>query len=481
MDGLKNRQLRADLLLLVITAIWGGTFVMVKGAVSAYPVFPFLTLRFGLAVLALLPLGWRGLRSLDWRGLGSGALIGLFLFAGYAFQTVGLQYTSASKAGFITGLSVVMVPLISALWLRRLPHLRSVMGVLAATIGLALLSLSGHFSLAKGDLYVLLCALSFALHIVSVGAFAPKADPLGLTLVQVSTVALASAIVSLFTHLPWPSPTPQTWAAAGFTGVLATAVAFAVQTTMQRFTTPTHTALIFTAEPLFAALFAVFFAGDSLTTRSIVGGALIIAGTIISEIRWSKATATYVSRFLSPHYVIVPSVLVLGLADPGSWRRGLFWAVGIGLPAIAGTLLLWARELRRGGISDWHISDRRERLHAMPIIISLVATALPLSILIVFDGPALLVALTLSAFALVILNLLITLRWKVSQHVSSIAATSTLIAAALGMSATPLFLLIPLVAWARVKVGAHTVMQTVVGGIVGVTITFATLRFLGIA
>jgi len=117
----KWRQLRADLLLLLVTLIWGSTFVMVKDATASYPIFPFLTLRFGLATLALLLIGWRRLPSLGWKGVGAGVLIGLFLFSGYALQTFGLRYTSASKAGFITGLSVAIVPVLSTLLLRRRP------------------------------------------------------------------------------------------------------------------------------------------------------------------------------------------------------------------------------------------------------------------------------------------------------------------------------------------------------------------------
>jgi len=111
----RRQQYAADGLLLLVTAVWGSTFVMVKDAVAAYPVFPFLSLRFAMGLVALLLIGWRRLRSLDRANSVAGFLAGLFLLGGYAFQTLGLQYTSASKAGFITGLSVVLVPLLSAI------------------------------------------------------------------------------------------------------------------------------------------------------------------------------------------------------------------------------------------------------------------------------------------------------------------------------------------------------------------------------
>ena len=476
----KRRQIWADLLLLLVTLIWGSTFVMVKDAVAAYPVFPFLTLRFGSATLALLSIGWKRLPSLGWRGIGAGMLIGLFLLAGYGFQTAGLQYTSASKAGFITGLSVAMVPVFSALLLRRLPTVESIIGVCLATIGLALLTLTQSLGVAKGDMLVLFCALSFALHIVSVSAFAPRIDALALTIVQLGTVTVASAVISLSTSCAWPVPAPSTWFAAGFTGVLATAVAFTIQTMMQRFTTPTHTALIFTGEPVFAAMFGVLLAHDMITAQSVAGGILIIAGTIISEIRWSEKTAATVSRFISPHYTAGPLLLILGLTDPVSWRRGLLWATGMSLLALVGPLLIMTRELRKGGISDWHVSSRQERLQPIPVIAAITATGVPLLILWAFDGPRALLVTFVSAFAVAIFNLAVTLWWKISQHVSGIAATTTLVTAVVGVGAAPLLLLIPLVAWARVKVGAHTVMETVVGGTTGAAIAFLTLRVCGL-
>jgi drug/metabolite transporter (DMT)-like permease len=479
-----RRRLVADSLLLLVTVIWGSTFVMVKDAVTDYPVFPFLALRFTLAALALLPLGWRGLRSLGWKGLGAGALIGIFLLAGYGFQTLGLQHTSASQAGFITGLSVVMVPILAALVLRKAPGVEALLGVALATIGLALLSLNlgaGALNVAHGDLLILLCALSFAAHIVSVSAFAPDRDPIALTIVQVSVVALVSAAISSFTPGGWPVPQPSTWFAAAFTGVLATAVAFGLQTSMQRFTTPTHTALIFAGEPVFAAVFGVLLAGDMMTTRGVVGGLLIVAGTVVSEIRWSERAARLISRFLAPQYVVPGWLLVLALADSAPWQQGLLWATGLGIVSVALPLLVMVREIRLGRITDWHISERSERVQLIPITVGIIAAGLPLGILTLYDGPRTLALGFATALALMLFNLLVTFHWKISQHVSTIAATTTLVTGVLGMGAAPSMLLIPLVAWARVKVGAHTTMQVLAGGLAGVTFSVLALRLFWLA
>jgi drug/metabolite transporter (DMT)-like permease len=476
----RRRQLGADLALLLVTLIWGGTFVMVKDAVRAYPVFGFLAIRFGLGLAVLLLIGWPRLRTLSLRNVASGALLGLFLLGGYAFQTLGLQYTTASKAGFITGLNVAIVPVLSALVLKQRPQSAAIIGVVLATVGMGLLSLSQSLQIGQGDLLVLLCAVSFALHIVGVSAFAPSIDPIALTIVQVGVAAAASALIMLLSGEPWAAPTPPVWGAAAFTGVLATAVAFGVQTAAQRFTTPTHTALVFTAEPVFAALFGVWLAGDLLTARMALGGVLILAGTLISEIPWSHRTAALVSRYMAPQYVITLLLLVLGLTDPVSWRRGLVWVLVVGLPFVLIMLGVFRRALRRGHISDWHITDRRERLQPAIVAASLLFTAAPMLILYLFGGPRWMLAAALSGFLLVVINLMITLLWKISQHVSGIALGATLATANLGLLAAPILLLIPLVAWARVKVGAHTVAQTVAGGLTGVLITMCALALLGL-
>ncbi|MFH1085720.1 MAG: DMT family transporter [Chloroflexota bacterium] len=476
-----RRQLWADALLLLVTLIWGSTFVMVKDAVATYPVFSFLALRFGLATAALLVIGGRRLRSLGWRGAGAGVLIGVCLLGGYAFQTLGLQHTSASKAGFITGLYVVIVPALSALVLRKRPPAEAVLGVILATIGLGLLSFERDLTIARGDLLVLACALSFGLHIVAIAALGARYDPIALTTVQVATVAVASAVISSVSQHPWTAPSAATWGAAAFTGILATALAFGIQTAVQRFTTPTHTALIFTGEPVFAALFGFALGGDVLTPAHLAGGALIIIGTLVSEVRWSVRTAQVVSRFLSPHYMALPLILVMALADSVPWWQALLWSGVTGLVGIAAPLAVHTWSYRRGRISDWHISERRERVQPVLILTSLAAATLPLALLLAFDGPRALVVVYLTALVLVVVNVIITLWWKISQHVASAAASTALLTAALGPWAAPLMLLIPLVAWARIKVGAHTVRQTLAGGLAGLCVTLLVLRAYGLA
>ncbi len=299
---MNRRQLLADISLLSVTAIWGGTFVMVKEAVSAFPVFAFLFIRFTLATLSLLPLRPWLERNVSVfrapgahrgrRGLLAGAVLGLVLTAGYGFQTFGLQYTTPAKAGFITGLSVVIVPTLAAIVMRRPPERSVWVGVLLATAGLALLSLNRDLRPQFGDVLVFFCAISFALHILITGYLAPGHAPLDLTLGQLATTALLSGLISFLWERPWPAPNAQMLFAALFTGLLASTFAFTVQTLAQRFTTASHTALIFSTEPVFAALFSFLLGVEPLTVRVLVGGGLILAGMAVAElgpIMWARA------------------------------------------------------------------------------------------------------------------------------------------------------------------------------------------------
>lgn len=284
---MNRRQIVADFPLLLVALIWGATFVMVKEAVSQIGVFTFLTLRFLVAALVLTLIFWPRLRASSLREFLAGALVGFFLFGGYALQTIGLRYTSVSKTGFITGLSVVIVPLLSTLILGRKPDLNSLVGVLLATTGLGLLTLR-DLSVAQGDLWVLGGAVAFALQIVALGRFAPQMKTDSLATIQVATVALLSAPFAWAREGAPLQMSDQVWFAISFTGIVATSLAFLAQSKAQRLTSPTHTALIFATEPVFAALFGYLLLQERLGWRELLGCALILAGMIVGEIGVSK-------------------------------------------------------------------------------------------------------------------------------------------------------------------------------------------------
>lgn len=277
-----RRTLGWEIALAGVALVWGATFVTVQDAVERIPPMLFVALRFALAAAVMGAAGaFRGLTRADAR---DGAAIGLALFGGYAFQTVGLQYTTASNAGFITGLFVVFTPLLGAAVLRRLPTLSAGAGVALATAGLVLLAMPEGFRVNRGDALVLACALSFATHIVLLGRLAPGRSPARLAAVQCITVAALSGLTSATAERAAPAIGADVWWTIALTGIVASALAFFVQTAAQRVIPPTRTAIILTAEPVFAGVFGYLLAGEVLTARGYLGAALILAGILAAEL-----------------------------------------------------------------------------------------------------------------------------------------------------------------------------------------------------
>jgi drug/metabolite transporter (DMT)-like permease len=275
----------AEIYLLGIVIIWGSTFAIVKGILDQIMPFTFLAYRFFWAAFILGLIFWKRLKNIDQIILGKGFLVGIFLFLGYTFQTVGLKYTTATKAGFITGLSVVLVPIISHFFIREKISKNSILGVILAVIGLWFLNYSNSFNFNFGDFLVLLCAVSFAMHIISVGLYARKVDYVLLVIVQLTTVFVLSFLMALFferpgIHLYYPA---GVWWSIILTGIFATALAFYMQNKFQRYSTATKTAIIFSGEPIFGAIFAYLLLGEKVGLIAWIGGLLIIFGMIISQ------------------------------------------------------------------------------------------------------------------------------------------------------------------------------------------------------
>ena len=273
-----------------VAAIWGATFVMVKGAVSRYPLYAFLTLRFAIAVVAFVAVFPSSLRLLRGRTVGVGLLAGAFLTAGYIFQTWGLQGTSASKAAFITGMFVVITPVLQAVLLRRPPQGWTVVGVGLAVVGLWLLSGAEAGGWTVGDTRVLMCAFAYSAHMIVLGSIGAEHDIRPLTLVQLATVAVVCGAISLATEAVTAPPDAGVWVALIVTGVFASAVAFAVQTYAQRFISPTRTALILITEPVFGGLFG-WLAGERLGIGGLAGSVLILTGMVIAQLFGARARA----------------------------------------------------------------------------------------------------------------------------------------------------------------------------------------------
>jgi drug/metabolite transporter (DMT)-like permease len=273
---------RALAVLVAVTAVWGVTFVQVKDAVAIYPLFAFLALRFAIASCTLAPPGLRRLRGLGARGLGAGVLAGSLIGAGYVLQTAGLERTTVSSTGFITGMYVVLTPLLALAVFRVRLGAAAWLGVVLATVGLALLS-GVHAGSAAGDLLVLAGAAVYSLQIVLMERFAPRYDAVAFTLVEMLTafgglLAVALAAGQLGVPHGW-----TVWGALLVTGVFASALAFFAQTWAQRRASATQTALAFSLEPVWTAFFGFTLAGDRLGAVAWLGCIVIMAGIVVAE------------------------------------------------------------------------------------------------------------------------------------------------------------------------------------------------------
>jgi drug/metabolite transporter (DMT)-like permease len=280
---------RWELAMVAVTAVWGSTFVLVRDAVAQIPPFTFIAYRFLAAALLLAALRPR-LAAVGSPELAAGAAAGLALFAGYGFQTVGLQYTTASNAGFITGLSVVLTPLLAGLVLRQSPGRWPATGALLAAVGLGLLSLQ-TLEVRRGDALVLGCAVAFATHILLLGRYAPRLSTYRLAIVQMATAGLLGlAWAGVAGDLVVPG-SAGVWVALAITSVAASAAAFLIQTRAQREVSPTRTAIIFTMEPVFAGLFGFLLASERLSARGWLGAGLILAGMLVAELGGRRPAA----------------------------------------------------------------------------------------------------------------------------------------------------------------------------------------------
>ncbi|SRR5579871_144362 len=286
-----NSRFRADLGLMFCTILWGSTFVVVKNSLDQVSVFLFLALRFTLAGMLMAAWRPRVFFSIEREDIFAGLRLGFFMFAGYAFQTAGLQYTSASNSGFVTGSSVVLVPLLFALfWGYKLTSWVYA-GALAAGLGLYYLTIpaEGVAHLNRGDVLTFVAAASYAVHIILVSEYTKQHSASALSVLQVIACAgMAWIMTGVAAAIRWqPVRFEPGWSL--LTGILvcavfATAVAFSIQLWAQQYTTPGHAAILFTLEPVFAVLTSYIFLGERLAARAIFGAAFVLAGILIAEL-----------------------------------------------------------------------------------------------------------------------------------------------------------------------------------------------------
>jgi drug/metabolite transporter (DMT)-like permease len=291
-----DRKLRADLALMFCSLIWGVSFVIVKNALDHTSVFVFLAVRFTLAAVLMAAFRPKVLARIDREEIFAGLRLAFFMFAGYAFQTTGLQYTTASNSGFVTGSSVVLVPLLlGVFWGRRLPRWLYA-GAFAALIGLYFLTVpaEGLRYLSYGYVLTFAAAGLYAVHIILVGEYTGEHSVSALSLIQVAGCAAMAWVMTVAGAAIHWQPIRFAWrwellVATGVCAVFATAVAFTAQLWAQQYTSPSHAAILFALEPVFAVITSYLILHERLSARAMKGAGLVIAGIVFAELLGAPA------------------------------------------------------------------------------------------------------------------------------------------------------------------------------------------------
>ncbi len=281
-----TKQRRADLLLVLVTAFWGASYYLADLCLQEMPPLTLNAFRFGTAFLLLGATFWKTMARLDRVTLKYSLFVGLALTGVYVFYGYGLPLTSLTNAAFVCALPVVFTPLFDFLFCHNRPSRRFLLALVVCTVGLALLVLGDDLRLAIGDLICMGVPVCYAIDLLITDKAVrnPQVDPLGLGICQLGVVAIITGVMALIVEEPCLPQTPQVWAAALFLGLFCSGIAFVVQSTQQKFTTASHVGLIFTLEPVFAAIINFLFAGERLNARGYIGAILMVLSLVMMEI-----------------------------------------------------------------------------------------------------------------------------------------------------------------------------------------------------
>ena len=278
----RRTTLLAALALVGLTAAWGSTFFLIKDLLDRVPTLDFLAVRFAVAAVAMLVVAPRAVGRISPDARRHAMVLGVLYALAQILQTAGLAHTPASVSGFITGMYVVCTPVLAALVLHTRIGPMTWAAVALATVGLGVLTLSG-FSVGYGEAITLVAALLYALHIVGLGAWSTSRDALGMTIVQVVVIAVVCFVATVPDGVVLPQTLPD-WLSVLYMAIVVGALALFAQTWAQAHLPPTRSAIIMSMEPVFAALFAVWLGGEGITSRLMVGGAMVLSAMLVVEL-----------------------------------------------------------------------------------------------------------------------------------------------------------------------------------------------------
>ncbi|GIP26972.1 multidrug transporter [Paenibacillus sp. J23TS9] len=278
------KQYKADLIVLMVTFFWGSSYLFMKIGLDTLEPFNLIALRFGIAFIAAGCLFYKRLWHSDLKTVLYSLMLGILLFGVFASIMMGLQSTSTSNAGFLMSLTVIFVPVLTAAFMKNKPGKRLISGVIIAVMGIGMLTLKPHTILHSGDTWCILAALLFAIHIIMTGRATKRTDSLNAGILQLGFAAVFGLIFSLLFETPRLPATTSGWISVLALGIVCSAIGFVLQAITQKYTTPTHTGLIFALEPVVAAVFGICFMNESLTIQGYIGAALVLLGVALSEL-----------------------------------------------------------------------------------------------------------------------------------------------------------------------------------------------------
>ena len=280
-----KRHLKADIWLVFLTMIWGTSFSLVKTALHDITPILFLAIRFWTGSLFMMPLLLFSKNRIRSDHIRYGAVLGIFMFLGMVMQTIGLKYTTASKSGFITALTVIFVPILVVLINKRLPKINSLYGVLLSVTGIYFLTNPLTDGINQGDVFTLIGSVCFAFQIIFIEKLVQKDTAFVMAFFMVVFTALFASVASVFLESAVIHVSKRLILSTLAVALFSTAIGFSIQTRWQPQTSATSAAVIFTMEPVFAFIFAAAFLSERLTWLGLTGGALILSGTLVAELR----------------------------------------------------------------------------------------------------------------------------------------------------------------------------------------------------
>ena len=273
--------------LIMVTIIWGGGFVASDLALETFSPFQIMAVRFFIAAVCMTAMGLKEIKTITKEEIKCGCILGTALFAGFALQIVGLQYTTPSKNAFLTATNVVIVPFIALVIYKKKIETRSIIGACMAIIGAGLLSLNADFSMGIGDILTLFCAVGFAFQIFLTGEYVDKIRPTVLNFLQMTT-AFVLSIAGCMVEGAKVHPGGKSILAVLYLGLVSTTVTYLLQTVSQKYVEETKAAIILSMEAVFGTIFSILLLHENVTIKMIVGSALIFGAVLVSELRFSK-------------------------------------------------------------------------------------------------------------------------------------------------------------------------------------------------